>query len=155
MYLNHQLFGNFPFIDVKYLWMSTQQKAFVSASPLQHEDLPVFVVCWARGSVQGLQYCDCGQWGAPCSAPLADEEVIPLPVTEWMGSESSSRPAILSNTRRLSATRAGHCRYTAHRPTRDGSSVIAADGTCISPHCACPLLVPCTCVSNVVGGWWE
>lgn len=45
MYLNHQLFGNFPFINMKYLCMSTQGKAFISTSPLRCEDLPVFVVC--------------------------------------------------------------------------------------------------------------
>lgn len=146
MYSNHQLFGNFPFIDVKYLCMGTQREAFVSRSPAQCGDSPVRGL-GARGAVQGLQCWDWGQWGAPCRAPLANEEVIPLPVSEWMGTELSSLPAVLSSTCRLSATRIGHCKDTAHRPLRDGSSVTAADGTCISPHCACPLLVPCTCLS--------
>lgn len=45
MYLNHQLFANFPFIDVKYLSVSTERKAFVSTSPPRDEHLPVFAVC--------------------------------------------------------------------------------------------------------------
>lgn len=147
MYLNHQLFANFPVIDVKYLSMSTQWKAFVSTSPPRDEDLPDCGL-WARGFVQGLQYCDCGHWWALCHAPLANEEIILLPVMKWMGTGLPSWVVHAGWVTPEQGT-AGMLLTATH------SSVIAADGTCIGLHCTCPLLVPCTSLSKVVRGWWN
>lgn len=150
MYLNHQLFENFPFIDVKYLCMSSQRKASVSTSPLWCEDLPVwFVSTWGctkpailwLWSVGSPLSCSSGKWRNNSTS------------SDWMNGHWAELPPCHPEQ---------HMQAECHQSRAlQGCcskatcfSVIAADGTCISPHCACPLLVPSTCLSKVVRGWW-
>lgn len=151
MYLNHQLFGNFPLTNVKYLCMSTQRKAFVSTSPSGVRTSlclwfvstwvctrPAVVWLWSVGSPLS---CSTGKWrNNSASSDWTNgcwAELLPCHPEQHTQGECPQSRALQG--------------AAARPPTLQSEQLVEL---ALVPHCTCPLLVPCTCLSKVVRGWW-